>query len=141
MGEMDAFVRERVKHNAFTNYNHIVVESITEEGGVLRLDIQPESKNPHGMVHGGALYTMADNATGTAAHTDGRAYVTQSSDMHFLRGEYKGLVRCEARVRHRGRTTVLIDTEITNEAGKTLATGTFTYFCVGEKMGDSDAKE
>jgi len=137
----EAQIQERLRLNGFMNHNYIQLELVEDDHAIYTLEIRPESKNPAGMVHGGALYTMADNATGTAAHTDGRAYVTQSSDMHFLRGEYKGLVRCEARVRHRGRTTVLIDTEITNEAGKTLATGTFTYFCVGEKMGDSDAKE
>ena len=42
---------------------------------VVRLNIKPESKNSYGMVHGGAIYAMADNATGFAAHTDGRNYV------------------------------------------------------------------
>lgn len=73
---------------------------------------------------------MADNATGYAAHTDGRSYVTQSSAMHFLRNQTDGVVRADARVRHRGRTTCLVDVDILGEGEKLLATGEFTYFCI-----------
>lgn len=116
--------------NAFCLYNHIVPESVEADHAVFRLDIRPESKNPYGIVHGGAIYTMADNATGYAAHTDGRNYVTQTSSMHFLRNQTGGTVRAEARVRHRGRTTCLVAVDITGEGGRLLATGEFTYFCV-----------
>ena len=36
----------------------------------------------------------------------------------------------EAVVRHRGRTTVLVEVTVTGEEGKLLAAGTFTFFCV-----------
>ena len=41
-----------------------------------------------------------------------------------------GTIYADAKVRHRGGTTCLIDVNITGEGGKLLATGTFTYFCV-----------
>ena len=130
MAELDAFVRERVKKNAFTNYNHIVVESITEDGGVLRLDIRPESKNPHGMVHGGAMYTMADCAAGIVVNTDGRRHVTQGSSMHYLKNRTEGVIRASGRVVHRGKATSLVHVEITDETGALLASGEFTFFCL-----------
>ncbi len=86
------------------------------------------------MGHGGAIYTMADNATGYAAHTDGRCYVTQTSAMHFLRNQTRGLVRADAKVRHRGHATCLVDVDIIGEGGKLLATGEFTYFCVDPEL-------
>lgn len=116
--------------NAFSLYNHIVPESVERDHALFRLEIRPESKNPYGIVHGGAIYTMADNAGGYAAHTDGRSYVTQTSSMHFLRNQMEGTVRADARVRHRGRTTCLVTVDITGDDGKLLATGEFTYFCV-----------
>jgi len=84
------------------------------------------------MVHGGALYTLADNAAGIAAHSDGRSYVTQSGSLHFLSNRPHGLIRAEGRVRRRGRSTVLAEVDITAEDGTLLATGQFSYFCVGE---------
>lgn len=116
--------------NRFAVYNHIEPEFVEPDHVIFRLDIRDESKNPYGVVHGSAIYTMADNATGYAAHTDGRNYVTQTSSMHFLRNQTHGTVRADARVRHRGRATCLVDVDILGEGGKLLATGEFTYFCV-----------
>lgn len=75
------------KKNLFATYNHIEAEFVEPDHAIFKLEIRPESKNPYGIVHGGAIYTMADNATGYAAHTDGRSYVTQGSSMHFLRNQ------------------------------------------------------
>ncbi len=127
--------------NAFTDYNFIKLEAAEPDRAVYRLDIRPESRNPYGMIHGGALYTMADDAAGTAAHGDGRHYVTQHGDLHFLDNRAHGTIRAAGRVRHRGRSTVLVDVEITDEGGALLATGAFSYFCVDRKRMAERAQE
>ena len=116
--------------NAFTDHNFIRLESAEADCAVYRLDIRPESRNPFGMVHGGALYTLADDAAGAAAHSDGRHYVTQSGNLHFLDNRAHGVIRATGQVRHRGRSTVLVSVEITGEDGALLAAGEFSYFCV-----------
>ena len=141
MSELEQALRERQKANAFMNHNHIEMELIEPDHSVFRLDIRPESKNPYGMVHGGAIYTMADNATGSAVHTDGRFYVTQTSSLHFLRNQSEGVVRAEAWVRHRGKSTCLVNVDITGEGGKLIATGEFTFFCVDKALMDSKVKK
>ena len=128
--------QERILKNAFMLHNHIELESVERDRAVFKLDIRPESCNPYGMVHGGAIYTLADNATGTAAHSDGRYYVTQTSALHFLRNQSRGTVRATAWVRHRGKSTVLTSVDITSEDGKLLATGEFTFFCVDKALMD-----
>ena len=127
--------------NAFTDHNFIRLESVEPDRAVYRLDIRPESRNPWGMVHGGALYTLADDAAGGAAHSDGRHYVTQHGDLHFLDNRAHGTIRAAARIRRRGRSTVLVDVEITDESGALLATGAFTYFCVDRKRMAERAEE
>ena len=127
---------QRMRKNAFMLHNHIELESVDKDRAVFKLDIRPESCNPYGMVHGGAIYTLADNATGTAAHSDGRYYVTQTSALHFLRNQSRGTVRATAWVRHRGKSTVLTSVDITGEDGKLLATGEFTFFCVDKSLMD-----
>lgn len=136
MNELEQRTRERMKKNKFMEHNHIELESVEPDRAVFRLEIRPESRNPYGMVHGGAIYTMADNATGTAAHTDGRYYVTQTSALHFLRNQSTGVVQATAWVRHRGKSTVLTAVDITGEDGKLLATGEFTFFCVDKALMD-----
>ena len=127
--------------NTFAFYNHTEPECVEPDHAVFRLVIRPESKNPYGVVHGGAIYTMADNAAGYAAHTDGRFYVTQTSSMHFLRNQAHGVVRADARVRHRGKATCLVDVDILGEDGRLLATGEFTYFCVDPAIMAQKAKQ
>lgn len=143
MSELEQSVRvqKRIKNNAFMEHNFGQLELVELDHAILRLDIRPESKNPYGMVHGGAIYTLADDATGTAAHTDGRSYVTQTSSMQFLRNQPEGTIRAEARVRHRGKSTCLVNVDITGEGGKLIATGEFTFFCVDKALMDSKIKK
>ena len=68
-----------LEENAFTGYNHMTMEQVEKDRVVYRLDVHPESLNPYGMVHGGALYTLADDAAGTAAH---QSIVGQTSRPH-----------------------------------------------------------
>lgn len=119
------------RDNAFMHHNHIRVEPTGPDSARAVLDIVPESRNPFGMLHGGAFYTLADCACGRVSRMDGRKYVTLQGGLNFLKGVSGGRVSAQARVRHRGRTTCLVEVEITNEAGVLLAKGDFTFFCVG----------
>ena len=130
MNEREIQTEDLMRGNAFMFHNYIEMESAERDKAVFKLVIRPDSKNPYGIVHGGAIYTMADNAAGAVAHSDGRYYVTQTSSLHFLRNQAEGVVRAEARIRHRGKSTCLVDVDITGEGNILLATGQFTYFCV-----------
>ena len=128
------------RRNAFIRHNGIEVQEVGPDRAVLYLTIRDESRNLHGLVHGGAIYAMADNAAGCAASTDGRSYVTQSSNMHFLRNQAEGVVRAEAQVRHRGKSTVLVAVDIRGEDGRLMATGEFCFFCLDRARMEQKAK-
>ena len=106
--------RETERMNQFAVYNHIEMVEVEPDHAIFRLNIRPESKNG---------YAMADNATGFAAHTDGRSYVTQTSALHFLRNQSEGEIRADAQVRHRGHSTCLVAVDILGENNKLIATG------------------
>ena len=122
--------REVNRHNPFVQLLGVEIEEVAPDRSRLRLELRPESLNPHGLAHGGVLFTLADNAAGSAASTDGRTYVTQTGDIRFVRTQASGSVVAEAQVRHRGRSTVLVEVSLTGEEGRLLATASFTYFCV-----------
>ena len=130
MAEVQQDIQDILAGNAFTLHNFIEAESVERDRAVFRLDVRPESLNPYGMVHGGALYTLADDAAGAAVHTDGRHYVTQNGSLNFLKNQTQGTIRAAAHVRHRGRSTCLVDVDITGDNDVLLATGQFTYFRV-----------
>lgn len=133
-------MREKEQGNKFVVHNHIELVSVNTEEAVFKLDIREESKNSFGMVHGGALYAMADNAAGFVVHTDGRHHVTQTSAMHFLRNQSEGTVLATARIRHRGNTTSLVMVDITSDKGKLIATGEFHFFCIDKSLLDQKVK-
>ena len=125
---------EAVPHSAlknpFMDYNHVRLEESADGRAVCTLTLRPESRNPYGYAHGGAIYTIADDVAGYAAHTDGRHHVTQSSNLYFLSNQRTGTLTGRAEVRRRGRTTCLVEVTVTGEDGTLIAAGSFVYFCV-----------
>ena len=134
MDEKEKEIRERGEaqclSNGFMQYNHISLAAVEKDFAAVELTVVPESCNPYGMPHGGAYYTMADTAAGTAARTDGRRYVTQNSNMQFISTVKEGTIRAEATIIHRGRTTCVVRSEVRSSDGKLLVTGDFTFFCL-----------
>ena len=96
------------------------------------LTIRTETKNPMGVVHGGALFTLADTVAGTAAFTTGRNCVTLDSSMQFLSAARGDKVRCVAKPKKAGRTIMVYEISITDSEERLVATGIFTFFATGE---------
>ena len=96
------------------------------------LAIRTETKNPMGVVHGGALFTLADTVAGTAAFTTGRNCVTLDSSMQFLSAARGDKVYCVARPKKTGRTILVYEITITDSEGRLVATGIFTFYASGE---------
>ena len=119
------------ENHSFMNHNHIRLTEVEQDRAVTVLSAEADSLNPYGLVHGGALFTIADCACGAAARTDGRRYVTLSSSFNFLHSGLAGdSLRAEAKVRRRGQTTCYVTVDLTNNRGELLASGGFTFFCV-----------
>ena len=125
--QLDAIARA----NAFAIYNGITTHQTGDGTAEAILEIVPDSLNPYGLLHGGAYYTLADCAAGSACRTDGRKYVTLHGSLDFIRSARAGQVIARARVEHRGRTTCLVSITVDDGAGTVYASGRFTFFCTG----------
>lgn len=96
------------------------------------LDVTERSYNPHGTVHGGCLYTLADTVAGSAvAAACGKPCVTASGTLEFLRPATGSRVFCSTRPKKLGRVLNVMQVELTGDNGKTVATGTFTFAVTG----------
>lgn len=96
------------------------------------LSVTESNLNPHGTVHGGCLYTLADTVAGTAvAAACGKPCVTVNGTLEFLRPATGSAVSCTASPKKLGRTLCVMQVELTGEAGKLVATGTFTFAVTG----------
>ena len=128
---LEKATRERIRKNGFMLHNHIELESVERDRAVFKLDIRPESCNPYGMVHGGALVTLADSVCGTAAFSTGRTCVTLDCSMQYLAPAKGARIFCTATPKKLGRTVQVYDAALTDETGRLVASGTYTFFAVG----------
>jgi uncharacterized protein (TIGR00369 family) len=80
-----------------------------------------------GSLHGGALMTLADTVGAVCAFLglpEGAGTATLSSTTQLLRAVRGGEVEAVARPLHRGRSTVVVVTEVRDEEGRLVSTTT-----------------
>ena len=92
------------------------------------LTVGPNSFNPHGYVHGGALFTLADTVGGCCACSRGGSCVTSNASFEFLRPAVGSKIYCEATPKKMGQKLSTIQITLTNDKNAVVATGTFTFF-------------
>ena len=118
--------------NSFAPANHMFVTQVGEDHSAQGvLEVQPTSLNPMGMVHGGALVALADTVCGTAAFSTGHTCVTLDCSMQYLAQARGARIFCTATPKKLGRTIMVYDAALTDEAGKLVATGIYTFFALG----------
>lgn len=96
------------------------------------VDVRPELLNPNGVVHGGALFSMADTVMGAALYTTlapGEFCATVEIKIHFLQPVTKGKIRCRTRLVHRGGRIAVLESHLSvGRLQVAQALGTFAIF-------------
>jgi uncharacterized protein (TIGR00369 family) len=96
----------------------------------LRLGWSAERCTAGGLLHGGALMALADSAGGLSAYLNlpegATSTATIESKTNFFRAVRDGHVEAVARPLHRGRTTIVVDTELRDADDRLVARTTQT---------------
>ena len=122
----------RGERSHYALHNHIAITRIQPGEAEGELTVCQDSLNLLNVVHGGALFTLADTVAGTAAFTTGRTCVTLDSSMQFLSAAKGDKVFCAAVPKKVGRTILVYDISITDSEKRLVATGIFTFYATGE---------
>ncbi|GLK66279.1 hotdog fold thioesterase [Paracoccus kondratievae] len=112
-------------HAPYSESLGMQVISATLDEVVLHMPVTTALTNRNGVLHGGAIMSLADHAAGTATHLRlpaGATTTTMESKTNFLRPIRLGDV-AEARPKplHLGRTTMIWQTDILRGDGKLAA--------------------
>jgi 1,4-dihydroxy-2-naphthoyl-CoA hydrolase len=95
-----------------------------------RLAWAQERTTMAGIMHGGALMALADNTGGICAFMNlpegSTGTATIESKTNFMRAVRDGDVTATARPLHRGRTMIVVETELERDDGKLAAKVTQT---------------
>ena len=117
----------RINDTPFMRASHIRVTHLELDRARGVLEVHPESLNPHGFVHGGMLTALADTLGGVAASTRGGRCVTVNNTMSYLRPAVGSRIYGEVTPVRVGRTITVMDASLTDEEGRLVAKGTFTF--------------
>ncbi len=94
-----------------------------EEGYVVAtMPVDERTKQPFGLLHGGASVALAETVASVGAFMlvdqEKEAAVGLEINANHIRAKKEGLVTAEARILHRGRKTMVWDIKITDEEDK-----------------------
>ena len=94
-----------------------------------RLTVGPDHMNPHGVCHGGVVYSLADTGMGGAVTTTlaaGESCTTIEIKIVYIAAVREGVLECETKVVHKGRTTAVLESELTQN-GRLVAKALGTF--------------
>jgi uncharacterized protein (TIGR00369 family) len=125
-----ARVAERLRHS--NPVNHFGFQLVTADRGrvVFRMPVLDLHKQVHRVVHGGVVATLADTAGGFAsflAAPPGSRVATIEMKINFLEAVADGEIKAEARVLRLGRTTSVVDCNVTDQDGRLVAKALMTF--------------
>ena len=85
------------------------------------MEIKPFHLNGVGLVHGGALFTLADFAFAAAANSHEEVAVAINASISYLKGIKTGTLYAEAEEISNSRKISVYSIKVTDEAGQLIA--------------------
>ncbi len=96
------------------------------------LEVGQRLLNPHGVVHGGVLYSMADTGMGGAIYSvmeESELCATVEIKIVYFKGVRGGTLVCDTRIINRGKRIAALESEITSDERLVAkANGTYSVF-------------
>lgn len=86
-----------------------------------RMEIKPDHYNSIGIVHGGALFTLADFTFAVASNSHGRVALAIDAEISFFKATSSGTLTAEAKEISLNGILGTYLVEITNEANEHIA--------------------
>ena len=134
---LDLASLQRLLEPLFPGLMGVHLVEVAPDRVVAELAVRPDLCTAGGIMHGGAYMAFADTlgAVGTVLNlASGQTTTTTDSSTKFIAAAGVGTtVRGECAALHRGRTTMVWQTSILNEAGKLCAVVTQTQLILDRK--------
>lgn len=97
-----------------------------------RLETRERLFNPHNVLHGGVLYSMADTGMGAALYSvmdEGELCATIEIKVMYFKAVKGGKLVCDTKILNQGKKVAFMESEIMNDGTLVAkASGTFAVF-------------
>ena len=123
-------LREGIDRIPYAHLLGINFEDATRGAATLSMNARPELERFGGIMHGGALASLADTASAFAVLSTlepEEKTVTVDLTLHYLRPVTKGKLTAHARVVRTGRRLATVSIDISDESGALVLTALTTY--------------
>lgn len=122
-----------LKSEQFNPFGELIGLNFSEcENGYSRCTLEVNEKlfNPHKVLHGGVVYSLADTGMGAALYSDlaeDELCATVEIKIAYFVAVTSGTLTCETRVIHRSKRIAVLESEVRNDGRLTAkAMGTFS---------------
>jgi acyl-CoA thioesterase len=132
---LEAAIREKLAANPFIKFVGIQAPQLGKGYARFLLPFKPELANTIGLMQGGVIAALADEAVAYALYSlvaDGETFNTVEMKINFLGAVKDGEVTAEARIAKRGRTISLGEFEV-HQGDRLVAKGLCTYIHLAGK--------
>ncbi|WP_243735231.1 PaaI family thioesterase [Paenibacillus turpanensis] len=120
---------EQAAQGTFWTYLGCKMERLTDQELVISLDAQPHHLNVIGIVHGGVISSLLDNAMGAAvmALRPHEKVVTTNLNVHFVSPLKAGKLIVKASVLHQTRKSITAQATVSDQEGTLGSIGTGSF--------------
>lgn len=130
-GKYRRIMESRSDPSTYYGYLGMKLEELGEGTSVFTMEAGPRLHNAGGVVHGGAVASLADAAVAAALSTlvdlDEERIYTVEMKINYMAPVKEGKIRALGRIIQRGRSVAVGETEVVNGEGKMLAKAMATY--------------
>ena len=133
--ELEAGIRKRLAANPFIKFVGIEVPQLGKGYARFLLPFKPDLANSIGLMQGGVIAALADEAVAFALYSlvkEGETINTVEMKINFLGAVQEGEVEAVATIAKRGRTISLGEFEV-RQADRLVAKGLCTYIHLTRK--------
>ncbi len=127
---MDSFTEQLWQAAPFTKTCGIKAIEVAPDAVRLAMDWTPPLTTAGGTLHGGAVMSLADAAGALLAYLNlpegANGTTTIESKTNFLAGVREGTLTATSTLLHKGRTSIVVETELRNDEGRLVAKTTQT---------------
>lgn len=114
-------IRRYFADDAFADYCGIEITDIGPGSSKVKMPVAAHHLNSLDMVHGGALFTLADMAFASAVHSRGRQAVAINTHISFVKAAKPPMLYAEARETSRNQKIATYDVQVTDSSGEVVA--------------------
>ena len=113
--------REYFKGDRFATLNGMQLDELTDEMSICSMTLGEGHRNANGGIMGGVMFTLADLAFASLANNIHKPTVAQQVSINYLSAPKGERLIAKATCKKNGRTTVVLNVDVTDNTGKEIA--------------------